>query len=181
MNITLQVNNSDFHVINKNITDVSSLSGYLRESSSIINPVVMIEVPAGSIAGCNYMTISEFGRSYYITDIESVRANLTRVTAHVDVLYTYRNQILNATGIIKRQQNLWNLYLDDGVFKVYNNPQILTKAFPSGFSTMSFILAVAGGAGGSSSGSGTGSGTGSEGSGTGSDGTGTGSEGTGGD
>lgn len=173
MNVNLQVNSSDVNHINKNVTDVLTASGYLRESSSVMNPVIMLECSISSVAGCNYMTIPDFGRSYYITEMESVRSNLVRVTGKVDPLYTYRNQILANTGIIKRQQNLWNLYLDDGVFKVYNNPNILTRAFPSGFSAMSFILAVAGGAGGSSSGSG----TGSEGTGTGSEGTGTGSGG----
>lgn len=144
MNIKIQRNESDDRVFNKSITDIANLSGYLRDDSSVIDPVILVEGNISTIAGCNYMTISEFGRSYFITNIESVRNNLVRVTGHVDVLTTYKDAILANTGIIRRQENLWNLYLDDGSFKVYNNPIVLTRAFPSGFSTMSFILAVAG-------------------------------------
>lgn len=144
MQITLQVNESDDRKINKTITDISTLTGALREESSIIDPVIMIEGSVSTIAGCNYMTIPEFGRAYFITDITSIRDNLLQVSGHVDVLSTYATQILANTGIVRRQENEWNLYLDDGSFKVYNNPIILTRAFPSGFSTLSFILAVAG-------------------------------------
>lgn len=144
MNIKIQRNESDDRAFNKSITNVANLSGYLRDGSSVIDPVIMVEGDISTIASCNYMTIPEFGRSYFITNMESVRNNLVRITGHVDVLTTYRSAILANTGIVRRQQNLWNLYLDDGSFKVYNNPIVLTRAFPSGFSTMSFILAVAG-------------------------------------
>lgn len=144
MNIILQVNQSDDRRVNKDITDVATLTGALREESSIINPVILIEGDASTIAGCNYMTVPEFGRKYFINDIVSIRDNLVQVSGHVDVLTTYANEILSNDGIIRRQENDWNLYLDDGSFKIYNNPIILTRAFPSGFNTMSFILAVAG-------------------------------------
>lgn len=144
MNIIVQRNNSDDRRFTKDITELANMSGYLRDESSIIDPVIMIEGSTSSLADCNYMTIPEFGRSYFVTDITSVRNNLIQVSGHVDVLSTYRDAILANSGIIRRQENDWNLYLDDGSFKVYNNPIILTRAFPSGFSTMSFILAVAG-------------------------------------
>ena len=144
MNITIQRNESDDRAFNKSISTIANMTGYLRDDSSVIDPVILVEGGISTLAGANYMTISEFGRSYFITNIESVRNNLVRVTGHVDVLTTYKDAILANTGIIRRQENLWNLYLDDGSFKVYNNPIVLTRAFPSGFSTMSFILAVAG-------------------------------------
>ena len=144
MNITIQRNESDDRAFNKSISTIANMTGYLRDDSSVIDPVILVEGGISTLAGANYMTISEFGRSYFITNIESVRNNLVRVTGHVDVLTTYKDAILANTGIIRRQENLWTLYLDDGSFKVYNNPIVLTRAFPSGFSTMSFILAVAG-------------------------------------
>jgi hypothetical protein len=144
MQITLQRNNSDDRKFTKSIDTLASLSGSLRDGSSIIDPVILIEGNISSLANCNYMTIPEFSRSYFVTDITSIRNNLIQITGHVDVLSTYRDAILANTGIIRRQEGQWNLYLDDGTFKVYNNPIILTRAFPSGFSTMSFILAVAG-------------------------------------
>lgn len=65
---------------------------------------------------------------------------------------SFADGIRNNTAIIKRQQEQWNLYLNDGSLKCYQDPIILTKAFPSGFTTQEFVLAVAGAAGSSSSG-----------------------------
>ena len=145
MNIILQVNNSDDRRLDKNITDIATLNGALRDTSSIIDPVIMIEGNISSVTGCNYLTIPDFGRSYFVRNIESVRNGLFTITAHVDVLSTYKAGIRANSAIVRRQENQWNLYLDDGSFKVYNNPIVLTRAFPSGFSAQSFILAVAGG------------------------------------
>lgn len=152
MIIKLQKNLSDENYFYKDISDIFTKTGSLREESSIIDPVILIEGNVSDYADVNYMTIPDFGRSYYIRDIKSYRNNLIQITAHVDVLVSFRDSILSNQAIISKQENAWNLYLDDGTFKVYNNPIVLTKAFPSGFSTQSFILAVAGGAGSSSAG-----------------------------
>lgn len=148
MIIKLQQNMSDENYFNKTINDVFTKTGSLKDKSSIIDPIILFEGDVSDFANVNYMTIQEFGRSYYIRDITSIRSNLVQITGHVDVLVSFRDEILSNQAIIAKQENAWNLYLDDGTFKVYNNPIILTKAFPSGFNRQSFILAVAGGAGG---------------------------------
>ena len=145
MDITLQINNSEKNRLDKNITDIVNLSGTLREQTSIINPVIVIEGDLSSFVNCNYMTISAFNRSYFINNITSINNNLFEISAHVDVLSTYKSQIRENSAIIARQERKWNLYLNDGVFKTYQNPYIVTKAFSSGFTGQHFILTVAGG------------------------------------
>ena len=145
MDITLQRNNSEKNKLDKNITDIVTLSGTLREQTSIINPVIVIEEDLSSFVNCNYMTISAFNRSYFINNITSINNNLFEISAHVDVLSTYKSQIRENSAIIARQEKKWNLYLNDGVFKTYQNPHIVTKAFPSGFTEQHFIFSVAGG------------------------------------
>lgn len=142
--IRLQQNNSDNIVLDKNITDIIVLSGSLKNETSIIDPVILIEGDLSNYVNCNYMTIPIFGRSYFIRDIKSIRTSLFEIHAHVDVLTTYAAQIRANTGIIHRQEFLWNLYLDDGSFRTYQNPMVLTREFPSGFTTQEFVLAVAG-------------------------------------
>ena len=90
------------------------------------------------------MTILTFGRSYFVNNITSVRNGVFEISAHVDVLSSFKTQIRGNAAIIRRQENKWNLYLNDGVFKVYQNPMVLTKEFPNGFSAPEFVLAVAG-------------------------------------
>ena len=145
--ITFCVNNSNEDKIGKNITDVVNLTGDLKAPSSIIDPVLTVNNGGNisQIAGCNYIKIPTFNRMYFIREIEIVRAGIIQVTAHVDVLESYSEQILQQAAVVERQQNLWNLYLNDGLtFKVTNKPTIVTVPFPSGFTTQEFVLAVAG-------------------------------------
>lgn len=143
-NVLLQVNSSEKYRVNKSVSTLITLTGTLKNETSIIDPVILVEGDLTSYATCNYMTIETFGRSYFITNIRSVRENLFEVSGHVDVLSSFKSQLLSNSGIIKRQENSWNLYLNDGTFKVYQNPQIVTKEFPYGFSSPEFVLAVAG-------------------------------------
>ena len=143
-NIILQRNNSELNRVIKSIDNIMTVSGTLKEETSIIDPIIKIECNIADVKGCNYISVPEFGRSYFVNNIRSIRNGLVEFSCHVDVLSTYAEQIKNNTGIIKRQENEWNLYLNDGTFKVYQNPNVLTKAFPSGFTAQEFVLAVAG-------------------------------------
>jgi hypothetical protein len=147
MTITLQINNSETKKITKSITDVTTLTGTLKNETSIIDPVITnIEDDGTNVLQCNYMTIPDFNRSYFITNIRSIRKDLWEITAHVDVLSSFKEEILNNNAIVSKQENNWNLYIDDGTFKVYQNPIVYTKEFPAGFTDWSFIMTVAGSA-----------------------------------
>lgn len=143
--IILQKNKSELNRVNKDIEDIITIDGSLKNPTSIIDPVIIIESDLAIIANCNYLTIPIFSRSYFVNNIRSIRTNLIEFSCHVDVLSSFSEQIKNNTAIIKRQETEWNLYLNDGSFRVYQNPVILTKAFPSGFTTQEFVLAIAGG------------------------------------
>lgn len=143
-NIIIQRNNSELNRVVKNVDNIITLSGELREATSIIDPVIKIECDLEDITACNYLTIPVFNRSYFIKNIRSIRKHIVEISCHVDVLSSFADAIKTNTAIIKKQENSWNLYLNDGTFKIYQNPEILTKSFPSGFSTQEFVLAVAG-------------------------------------
>ena len=143
-NVILQTNTSPKNSLDKALANVLSLSGTLKDESSLVDPIILVTAPLSTIAVANYLSIPAFNRSYFITDMVSVRNNLVEIHAHCDVLTTYASAIRGNAAIIYRQENDWNLYLDDGSFQVYNNPNVLTKPFPSGFSALEFVLAVAG-------------------------------------
>lgn len=142
--IMLQRNNSERNRITKDISNILTVSGELKAETSIIDPVIMIECDLSAVVGCNYISISAFGRSYFVNNIRSIRSGLVEFSCHVDVLSSFASEIRGNTAIVRRQENNWNLYLNDGSFKVYQNPNVLTKAFPSGFTTQEFVLAIAG-------------------------------------
>lgn len=145
MKIKLQKNNSENIRMDKTIVDVLELNGTLRSECSIINPIILIEGEESKIIQSNYVTIPKFNRSYFIVNVTSVRNNIYEISLHCDVLSSFKNEIRNCDGIIGKNENKYNLYIDDGTFKVYSNPAITTKLFPQGFTTQSFVLTVAGG------------------------------------
>lgn len=142
MILRLYKNRSDKNVVNKTITQSGSdISGTLREDCSIINPVISIQ--GLSDLKVNYAYIPEFGRYYYINNIVC-KGKLFELQMHVDVLMSFGTEILDNTAVISRQQSMYNLYLQDGVFKTYADNHYQIKQFPSGFNTQQFIFSVAG-------------------------------------
>ena len=131
--------------VKKTVTSGATFSCVLKEGTSIFNPVVILQTDA-SVYNFNYMHIPAFGRFYFITDIRSIGNNRWEVSGHVDVLNTYASGILNNDAVIKRQQNLYNLYLNDPDFQTYNNDVIQTKKFTdSEFSkNLTYVLAING-------------------------------------
>lgn len=141
--IILMTNNSPRNYLDKNVTNVATVTGVLRDGSDIINPVIEIEFPT-SPAIVNYLYIGEFGRYYYVNDITSTKNGLWAFSCSSDPLMSFKSQIRNCTGILRRSQSYFNVMLDDGTFRAYNDPIVITKEFPSGFSTREYVLAVAG-------------------------------------
>lgn len=142
MFINLYNNTSPPNYVNKSITEVISLEGTLREPTSIIDPIVIVE--RNTPMGFNYVHIPIFNRYYFVTGISSESNGLVAIAMHVDVLMTYKEQIANMNAIIKRQENQYNLYLDDGIFKAYQNTKHKIIKFPYGFNNFSYVLALAG-------------------------------------
>ena len=128
---TLKVNSSPVEKIGKTLSTGLDFSVTLKEGTSILRPVLLLSSPTQSpLTGYNYMYISAFSRYYFIDDIKSIRNDLWEISAHVDVLETYATAIKNNSAVIKRQEKLFNLYLDDGEFKTYNYEKIQTLQFP---------------------------------------------------
>lgn len=145
MTLTLYMNNSPSNFVNKSLAIIDNVSGVLREPTSIIEPTILLE--RASPTGFNYAYIPEFSRYYYVTGISSEVNGLIVIAMHVDVLMTYKAQIAAADAIVKRQEYRFNLYLDDGIFKVYQPTKHKTIPFPYGFGNnndYSFVLALAG-------------------------------------
>lgn len=153
MTITLYKNLSESIVVDKSLTEISTVEGALRDGSSIIDPTIRLDFNVDSISGANYIYIHEWNRYYFVEDITSLYNSYWLVKCHVDVLYTYRVPVRRLSAIIARQQNLYNLYLDDDKFLVNAQRLYWTKAFPNrvtagnSANAKSFILSLAGGAG----------------------------------
>lgn len=106
MDIILGVTNDEKNKLNKTITDDITLSGYLREQTSVINPSVMIEVDYSNIdmPNYNYMYIPFFNRYYFISDMIVIRSGLWRVNGIVDVLMSFKEGIETCPIIISETE-----------------------------------------------------------------------------
>lgn len=129
MTIQLYTNTSETNKIGKSLTSISTVTGTLREETSILSPSV--EISATGLGASNYAYISDFGRYYFITDIVSVRNGLWRVSMKCDVLETYKTQIYENNCVLARQENLFNLYLKDDLSKFTSDTFTLFKNFPT--------------------------------------------------
>mgnify|MGYP007115355942 CR=1 FL=1 len=147
MSFTIDIgkSTSPVNALTKNFTSVISLSGTLKNETEIVNPTIIIETNSADIFKCNYMQISEFKRSYFITSIKSIRNKIFEIEAHCDVLSSFAGEIKSNKAIILRQENDFNLLLNDDVFKCKQNSRIYYKKFPSQLGQYSYILVTAGG------------------------------------
>lgn len=142
--IILQKNSSPLNKMDKSVSTVVTLNGSLRNETEVVNPRILIE--ADVFPDANYLTITEFKRSYFIEDVRSVRNKIWEVIAHSDPLSSFKSEIRSNTALILRQENNFDLYLNDGVFKCKQNSRVEYQTFPNGFDNFNFILLAAGGA-----------------------------------
>lgn len=129
MDIVLYSNNSDTKVLNKSLTALGTITGVkLKEYTSIIAPVLLLTKSANVIAA-NYVYIPEFGRYYYITNLEYQTNDLVSLTLAVDVLYSFRVAILASEITAIRSSNKYNRYLPDDRQATLTTSIVQTKLF----------------------------------------------------
>ena len=150
MQINLFTCNAERNRINKSdhISNRFVLEGSFRKATSALNIEVDVEKTNPLTYKYNYMYIEEFGRYYFIDEIVSVRNGLWTIMATVDVLMSFRKDILESSVIIDKaeDEDISNLYLDDGSFVMDSRKYNEVKEFPSGLNENgSYILICAGG------------------------------------
>ena len=142
--IELMYNNEPMNKIKKTPSTIQTVSGVLRDESSVVDPVILIET-SNPIAA-NYAYISEFSRYYYIRNWEAVRNGLWRCTMHTDVLKTFSEGILGSPCVVAKSTNRFNLFLNDGQYKCYQDEYVSVQKFPHGFNDEqdTYILIILG-------------------------------------
>ena len=146
MNIVLCVNSSERNAINKTISNQITLTGTLKSDCSVINPSVLVN--AENPSEYNYCYIEAFNRYYFISDITSVRNGLWRIDCSVDVLMSYRNEIL-ALDVIVSDASVGDnqpTYMMGDVWKTSVKTKTDVINFPSGLlDDGEYILITSGG------------------------------------
>ena len=127
-------------------SSTATFSVVLKENTNVFEPTFILQTDA-NLWNYNYIDGSQFsGRQYFIKNVRSIGYNRFEVDAKTDVLETWKNEIKNNTAVIRRQEKLYNLYLDDPYFHVYNYERIQTIEFPdnSFMKSLQYILVTNG-------------------------------------
>lgn len=145
MDITLCVNHSEKNKLGKTLTNLTVFSGSLKSETSAINPVILMEIE--NPTGFNYAHIPEFGRYYFIDNIVAVRTGLWQISMKVDVLNSFKTNILGIPVILSDSTDTGKeLYLSGKVWKSKVKELTDIVNFPNGLSDNGyFILITAGG------------------------------------
>lgn len=132
------------------LTASYTLSGTLKNNTSIINPTIRVEVNSG-IVNCNYAYIPEFSRYYFIRDIINVSNNIWEISMHCDVLSSFWNEIKTNSVILNRVENasFSSPLLTDNRLPLLSSTQtdIIEGSRVYNNSTMKTLLVVPGGTG----------------------------------
>ena len=143
--ILLYQNLSENNRMNKDLNPPVTFRGDLKENSSIVDPTILIESPVNVVCLYNYVYIAEFNRYYFINDVVAISNTLTQISLHVDVLMSFKDYIKANLATTRRQENDWNLYLNDGSFRTYQYKTVGTYKFSTGFpKDNDLVMAIAG-------------------------------------
>ena len=121
------------------------IEGSLIYEQSISSPKFTVK---GDIRGYNYCYIPAFNRFYYIKDKQINGADIMTIPLEVDVLQSFKDEILACECIVERQCTITNKYFNDNTYWTQQNASIVPQELTTnGFdrSGNCFILTVAGG------------------------------------
>ena len=145
MDLKLYYNSSDNRCINKTLTNEFTISGTLREETTVVNPE--ITVISSSPLRYNYCYIPTLRRYYYINNIISVKNGVWKLIMQVDPLMSFRNDILVLQVVVSKQSSIehGDEYIDDGSLVTDNLMFKTVYNFANGFNNNSeYILITAG-------------------------------------
>ncbi len=167
MKVTFYNNRSDTNIINKNIIELSTVECVWKDEGDVMSPIIYISKSKfDSIEEnwrINYCYISTFDRYYFIEQNNVEAGSTIKIICKEDVLYTWKDKILNSSQFIKRATSVDGVSLRNRSIYSYqqdNRPLVSYKKvknlkFPNepfniknaNNATLNFLLAVAGGQG----------------------------------
>lgn len=144
MTITVYKISDDRRVVNKTLgTAVATLTAVMKNEADILYPVLEVAYNS-SVLTANYLYIDTLQRYYYIKNIKLDRQRLF-LECEVDVLKSYYNEIKNLSCVVSRQENNYNTYLNDGVWRNLQPKEVITLPFTQSFyRPCNFVMTVGG-------------------------------------
>ena len=144
MDVIIYSTNSPSNKVDKALTELAHVTGYLRDGCDVKNPeIVFKNEDASNLIAGNYIYIPQWQRYYFRKDI-SREEKTVRVKFKQDVLMTFKTQIRANTATVTRNENTSNGYLLDANYKTLAYDEIVTKQFPNALTQDSIVLLTVG-------------------------------------
>lgn len=137
---------SDDRTVNKTLISAGELTGVLRDESSMINPQIRVEND-GTPIRANYCYIPDFQRYYFINEVIAYRHKVWDLSLSVDVLMSFRGDIAELYVIVDKaeDENIKDMYIDDGSLVMDNVMYTQIINFPNGFNQYPELVLITAG------------------------------------
>ena len=121
----------DSRKIDKTLHDVSTYSNaVIVGDMSIQTPTILLQLDSFTdVINFNYIQIPELRRYYYVVESTIKEDGYVQIKCRVDVLKSFKNDILESTQYIDRQQNKCTYQLPDGMYNIKSNRNLTIKNF----------------------------------------------------
>lgn len=113
----------------------------VKDGITLEDPVIYIAYDS-SLLGMNYAYIPDFGRYYFVTGKE-VDGKTLYISLHVDVLMSFRNDILASTGTATRS-NFYNKNIPDKMVASLPGENVQYRTLSSAFTGETYVLILGG-------------------------------------
>lgn len=149
--VTLYENTGDkLQTTSTVLTSLEVCSGSYRGEANLINPQITVEASEASVASCNYFSVynGSLVRYYWITEKTSLRTGLWQISGTADVRRTFLDTIKDSYGVVARNKNYYNMYIEDSRIPVMAKPTTNIYKFgdtPFKRNTHEILLITAGG------------------------------------
>lgn len=144
MNVTLYNYSGDRRQLSKYlgtaIATVTILA--ITDTTNIIRPTIIIDTRAFNF---NYVYIPDFGRYYYVDNIQLLNGQRIALQLSCDVLMSHAGAIRSSQCIADRSTSDVNPYLVDRTIPSRDDAKVYVRKMGSSpFTTTSYVLQVAG-------------------------------------
>lgn len=144
MNVIFYKNASPDIQVQKVLQQTGQVDAKFKGDVNVEEPTLILQssLPLSS----NYFYIPNLHRYYYLDKIKTLTTGIIEITGAEDYLFSHMAEIKDSYGIIKRNENNYNTYINDLQFTAVNYTRIQTKVFPTQFNQEpTFVLTVLGG------------------------------------